>query len=538
MSENLLFDAFAKGSKFTKVATGKDCVIYTRVSSKDQAENLSLSTQLKACTAYAEKMDYNIAATFGGTYESAETDERKQFTAMLSFVKKFKGKISYILVYSLERFSRNDNSIWLSGELRKLGTEIVSVTQPIDTSNASGQMQQKLLFLFGEFDNQLRKQKCTAGIKECLLRGDWPTAPPMGFDIIKDGGRRRFIVNSKGRLIRKAFEWKARENVTNEVIRERLEFHGLKIKNNQRISEILRNPFYCGMLAHNMLEGKIVKGNQEILISREIFLKVNGKLDQLPRGYNINEENVEIPLKRFLSCDGCGKAMRGYEVKKKRKHYYKCSTKGCNNNKSAEVLNARFVHILKYFEINVAKDLLNLLREQVVATFNQMAIGKKDAYQELSVQHKEILAKIIRLEERFVEEDIERELYRRYRLKYDIEKEEIEKNLLLLSKQVSNLEKVTNIALKFCIELPKKWFFADYHTKQQLQQLLFPSGIFYDKKSDKCRTFKINSVFLYVAYIQQVITKKKSGIPELCLEYSAFSALVAGSRIELPTSGL
>ncbi|RZJ76799.1 MAG: hypothetical protein EOO45_01065 [Flavobacterium sp.] len=399
-------------------------------------------------------------------------------------------------------------------------------------------MQQKLLFLFGEFDNQLRKQKCTAGIKECLLRGDWPTAPPMGFDIIKDGGRRRFIVNSKGRLIRKAFEWKARENVTNEVIRERLEFHGLKIKNNQRISEILRNPFYCGMLAHNMLEGKIVKGNQEILISREIFLKVNGKLDQLPRGYNINEENVEIPLKRFLSCDGCGKAMRGYEVKKKRKHYYKCSTKGCNNNKSAEVLNARFVHILKYFEINVAKDLLNLLREQVVATFNQMAIGKKDAYQELSVQHKEILAKIIRLEERFVEEDIERELYRRYRLKYDIEKEEIEKNLLLLSKQVSNLEKVTNIALKFCIELPKKWFFADYHTKQQLQQLLFPSGIFYDKKSDKCRTFKINSVFLYVAYIQQVITKKKSGIPELCLEYSAFSALVAGSRIELPTSGL
>ena len=82
-----------------------------------------------------------------------------------------------------------------------------------------------------------------------------------------------------------------------------------------------------------------------------------------------------------------------------------------------------------------------------------------------------------------------------YRLKYDNEKEEIEKNLLLLSKQVSNLEKVTNIALKFCIELPKKWFFADYHTKQQLQQLLFPSGIFYDKKSDKCRTSKINSVF-------------------------------------------
>ncbi|TCV09618.1 resolvase-like protein [Sphingobacterium alimentarium] len=110
-----------------------------------------------------------------------EEEFRKQFTSMISFVKKYKGKVSYILVYSLERFSRNDNSIWLTNELRKLGIEIVSVTQPIDTSNASGQMQQKMLFLFGEFDNQLRRQKCMAGIKEMLLKGDWPTNPPIGY---------------------------------------------------------------------------------------------------------------------------------------------------------------------------------------------------------------------------------------------------------------------------------------------------------------------------------------------------------------------
>ncbi|WP_083839338.1 recombinase family protein [Mucilaginibacter paludis] len=128
-----------------------------------------METQIKACNLYAERCKYSTLAKFGGTYESAQTDERKQFTAMLSFVKKAKEKVSYILVYSLERFSRNDNSIWLSGQLRKLGIEIVSVTQPIDTSNPSGQMQQKMLFLFGEFDNQLRKEKCMAGIKEMLL---------------------------------------------------------------------------------------------------------------------------------------------------------------------------------------------------------------------------------------------------------------------------------------------------------------------------------------------------------------------------------
>ena len=155
---------------------------------------------------------------------------------MLAFLKKPKSNVSYILVYSLERFLRIDNSIWLSGELRRLGIEIVSVTQPIDTTNTPCQMQQKLLFLFGEFDNQLRKQKCTAGIKDMLLAGDWSTKPPLGFEAIKEGRVREIVFNAKGRLLKKAFEWKALENLSNETIRERLSVLGLKL-NHQRISE-------------------------------------------------------------------------------------------------------------------------------------------------------------------------------------------------------------------------------------------------------------------------------------------------------------
>lgn len=128
MAEISLFDAFAKGKSNIR-KKGSNCVIYTRVSTKEQADtNLSLETQRKACDRYAQRYGYTVLANFGGTYESAQTDERKEFTAMLSFVRKSRLKISFILVYSLERFSRNDNSIWLSGQLRKLGIEIISVT--------------------------------------------------------------------------------------------------------------------------------------------------------------------------------------------------------------------------------------------------------------------------------------------------------------------------------------------------------------------------------------------------------------------------
>ncbi|WP_390936558.1 recombinase family protein [Parapedobacter soli] len=538
MSDMLFFDTFAKGKIEAKaLKNSKDCVIYTRVSSQQQADNLSLATQLKACTLYAEKMGYEVAATFGGTYESAETDERKQFTAMISFVKKYRGKISYILVYSLERFSRNDNSIWLTNELRKLGIEIVSVTQPIDTSNASGQMQQKMLFLFGEFDNQLRRQKCMAGIREMLLRGDWPTKPPLGYDIIRQHGKRKIVANARGRLIRQAFEWKAYDNLSTESVRAKLAEKGFKV-GKQHMSNILRNPFYCGLMAHNMLEGKVVEGNHERLISREVFLKVNGLLKENHQGYTVKEENANIPLKRFLICDHCGKPLRGYIVQKKNLHYYKCCTKGCNNNKSAKVLNSLFERILDTFKIDMATDVIDLIKQQTVAVFNQLTAGKQDDYQHLQQQHREIVIKINRLEERYIEEEVGGELYHKYHQRYNDERKEIEKKLMTLSRQVSNLDDSIGFVIKFALELPLKWVSADYNTKQRIQFLLFPQGIRYSKKTDESRTPRINLLFLYIAYFQQIITKKKRGIPELGLNFASFSTLVAGIGLEPMTFGL
>lgn len=512
-------------------------MIYTRVSSREQADNLSLATQLKGCNQYAERLKYKMLAQFGGTYESAENDERKEFTAMLAFVKKSKEKVSYILVYSLERFSRNDNSIWLSGELRKLGIEIVSVTQPIDTSSASGQMQQKMLFLFGEFDNQLRKQKCTAGIKEMLIRGDWPTMPPLGFDIVRNNGVRKIVVNEKGKILRLAFELKFQYNLSNESIRQQLADKGLKL-NHQRISEIFRNPFYCGLMAHNMLEGRVVDGNQEKLVSKAIFLKVNGILDKNAHGYSLNVANEAIPLKRFTKCAGCGKPLTGYLMKKKNIHYYKCKTKGCCTNKNASSLNKTFFNLLDNFTLNIDSEFLHLIRQQAVATFNQLFKGEEEAYGTLTNQYQELKRKIDRLEERFVEEDINSDLYNKFLQKFLVEKDDLERKISNASKKSSNLGNCIDISMEIASKMAEKWVSSDYLGKQKIQSLVFPQGITFDKKKEEVRTPRVNFLFLYLAYFQQLIGNKKRGIPELNLDFASFACLVAGSRIELPTLGL
>jgi len=98
-NNHTLLSQFAKGNNGETTKTGiQNCVIYTRVSSKEQMDtNQSLEWQKKYCTDYATKNQFAIKGYFGGTYESAKSDERKEFNRMLKFVKASKERISFIL---------------------------------------------------------------------------------------------------------------------------------------------------------------------------------------------------------------------------------------------------------------------------------------------------------------------------------------------------------------------------------------------------------------------------------------------------------
>ena len=55
-----------------------NAIIYTRVSTKEQADtNTSLGTQKRYCENYAKANELNVVAYFGGTHESAKSDDQK-----------------------------------------------------------------------------------------------------------------------------------------------------------------------------------------------------------------------------------------------------------------------------------------------------------------------------------------------------------------------------------------------------------------------------------------------------------------------------
>lgn len=139
-------------------------VIWTRVSTKEQAEhNLSLETQEKACQDYAKRLGIEVVRIMGQTNESAKT-EGKLYREMIAYVSSNR-QINTILVYSFDRFSRaGAEAMMTKAYLKAKGISVISVTQPIDDDNVAGEFMQNLIFLFNQFENNLRKDKCTAGM--------------------------------------------------------------------------------------------------------------------------------------------------------------------------------------------------------------------------------------------------------------------------------------------------------------------------------------------------------------------------------------
>jgi site-specific DNA recombinase len=70
-------------------------VIYVRVSTKEQTENLSLPTQLKACEEYCERQGFTVLARFREEGENAKTADRTELQNLLQYCRTNKSKVQF-----------------------------------------------------------------------------------------------------------------------------------------------------------------------------------------------------------------------------------------------------------------------------------------------------------------------------------------------------------------------------------------------------------------------------------------------------------
>ena len=501
---NKVFDLkdFAKGEKEGERVEGGNALIYTRVSSSEQVDGQSLEVQLEKCREYAVKHSYTVLAEFGGSYESAKSDkERKEFNRMLTFIRKSKIKVDVVIVFSTSRFSRTGSTTIIE-EVEARGAYVVSATSTYDPRTPVGKYMQLMELANARFQNDEKRATTIENSIKALLKGRWIGKAPRGYDQKTTKKEQVITINEEGKLLRKAFLWKAYNKLSNEEIRHRLASEGLIICK-QKLSEVFKNPFYCGYMAHKFLQGDIVKGNHPALVSEEIFLKVNGELSKNHSGYELKIDKDYAPLLGSIKCPCCGHNLTASISTKMRKRfgrtdigYYVCGRKGCRFNSSTRKVHEAFEILLNSYALSDKVE--NLLKIQLAMTFDAMNKENQERVKGIKANLKKKEKELEQAETNYVlcTDAKKQGICEKVIGRLEGEIKDLKIELASLDTGILNLDRFIDFAFKMRSNLFELWQLQGLEGKRKLQKLLFSDGFIYDKNSGDIEPKSVNVFFV------------------------------------------
>jgi DNA invertase Pin-like site-specific DNA recombinase len=254
-------------------------VIYVRVSTKEQTENLSLPTQLRACEEYCRRQGYEILERFHEEGESAKSTDRSQLQNLLTYCRHNKGRVHFVVVFNLTWLARDKyDHFALRSHLQSLGISLRSATEPIDDTS-TGKLMEGVLAAFAQFDNDVRSDRTRAGMKAALELGRWVFLAPIGYlNAPRSMGKSLIHDPTRAPLVRRAFEEYATDRYTKEQLLKKARSWDLtnrrgKPLTSQAIGMLLRNQLYAGIVDVPEYGVRAKRSDFEPLISRNCSTK-------------------------------------------------------------------------------------------------------------------------------------------------------------------------------------------------------------------------------------------------------------------------
>lgn len=282
-----------------------NAVIYARFSSSAQRE-ASIEQQINVCMSFAESSGYNVVSTYSDRALTGRTDRRPQFLQMIKDARK--GRFCAVIVYSLDRFSRDKyDSARYKHELRACGVRVVSATEPI-TDNPSGVLIESVFEGLAQYYSAELSQKIRRGYednaKKCMVAG----SVPYGFRRSASGYYE--ILPEEADIVREIFRRVASGESYADVCRD-LNDRGIRTRhgstwNRSSFNTILHNRRYIGtyISKYHVQEDAIPQ-----IVEKELFYKVQSTSREkrgprrTPNGY--------YSLTGKLFCGLCGDVMTG-----------------------------------------------------------------------------------------------------------------------------------------------------------------------------------------------------------------------------------
>lgn len=223
--------------------------IYIRVSTERQAnEGFSLDAQRKTLSEYCQQHSYTIYNVYADEGISGkDITHRPAFRALLEDA--HQDKFDTVLVWKLTRFTRSlKDLVTACDELEKYNVQLMSYTENIDTSSASGRLIRNMLGVIAQWEREIISENIKVAVAEKASQGYPICARVLGYDT--SGGRELVVNKHESELVSKIFaDYLKIQNLSR--IAEELNAKGYRGKNGglftpQSILTILTNPIYCG----------------------------------------------------------------------------------------------------------------------------------------------------------------------------------------------------------------------------------------------------------------------------------------------------
>ncbi len=428
--------------------------LYARKSTDvEDKQILSIEAQITELRTFGKQNDLNVIDTFIEK-QSAKIPGRPIFNEMLARIEK--GEADGILAWHPDRLARNSVDGGRIIYLVDCGRIVVlKFPQFWFEPTPQGKFMLNIAFGQSKYYVDSLSENTKRGLRQKVRRGEYPSLAPVGY--LNDSRTKSIAVDKKrAPIIRQAFEMYAEgshrlEDISDFLAQQKIVSKSGKKIHITRTTFILSNPFYCGLFRY---AGEIHEGKYEPIIAKKLFDKVQEVLKQ--RGRPRHKTKIEPQVFcGLLRCGTCGMMITGeYRIKKQKngnEHYY--TYYHCTKKRKGfkcpepcirqEKLDEQISSLLQ--KVSLPTDWAEKLDSRLEKDKTKSAQSVSAFVQEAREKIKIITAKLQRLLDGYLEQDIEREVYRGEKAKLLSEKKSLEEqNIKLEQKQNDWLEPMKN----------------------------------------------------------------------------------------------
>lgn len=324
--------------------------IYIRVSTLEQAkEGYSIAAQKERLIAHCSIQGWDNYKLFVDEGVSAKDTNRPQLQELLNQVEQ--GKVSTILVYRLDRFTRRVKDLHRMLEfLEDHNCAFQSATEPYDTSTGIGKLFITIVAALAEWEADNLSERVKMALEEKVSSGERVGAVPYGFDLTED---EKLIKNDKAAVVLDMVN-KVRSGMSTNQVAEYLNKTN-DDKDEWRVNTILRllrNPALYGATRWN---DKVYENTHEGIISKSDFDQLQQVLQDRAT-HRRREVKSNYLFQGVLTCPGCSRPLSVNRHIRKRKDgsdfqfsVYRCQMCRKEGKETKTIGEYRFEEALKVY---------------------------------------------------------------------------------------------------------------------------------------------------------------------------------------------